>query len=113
MASPRSSSPNQEHRVAFAEVFDDEARPHDEVLHAAADITPTDRVLDVGCGTGHSTRTAARAASEGSALGIDISGPLIEHARQLSAEAGLGNVAFEDADAGRHPFPAAHFDVCI
>src|SRR6476660_6519766 len=32
-------------------------------------IAPADRVLDIGCGSGQSTRDAARLAREGSALG--------------------------------------------
>ena len=102
-----------EHRVAFAEVFDGEAPAHDEALHAAAAIRPNDRVLDIGCGTGHSTRAAARKAGAGRVLGVDISPGSIEHARHLTALAGLTNVSFEVADAQTHPFGTGEFDVCI
>lgn len=102
-----------EHRVAFAAVFDDETREHDEVFHRAAAIAPSDRVLDVGCGTGRSTRRAARAAHDGSVLGVDIAAGSIEHARAMSAAEGFDNVTYEVADAQVHPFPDAYFDVCI
>src|SRR5712691_1552040 len=36
-------------------------------------IAPADRVLDIGCGSGQSTRDAARLARDGSALGVDLS----------------------------------------
>jgi cyclopropane fatty-acyl-phospholipid synthase-like methyltransferase len=46
------------------------------VLGAAA-VARTDRVLDVGCGTGSTTCTAARDADDAEALGVDISRPLL------------------------------------
>src|SRR5207248_5690210 len=60
-------------------------------------IEPDDRVLDIGCGCGESTRQAARAASSGSALGVDLSAAMIERARQRSRAAGLTNARFEQA----------------
>jgi len=102
-----------EHRIAFADVFDREAPEHDEVLHAAAAVAAHDRVLDIGCGTGVSTRRAARAATSGRVLGVDVSAPLVQHARRLAAEEGLTHAEFVVADAQAHPFPAAGFDVLI
>jgi SAM-dependent methyltransferase len=102
-----------DHRITFADVFDREAPEHDEVLHAAAAVAAQDRVLDVGCGTGVSTRRAARAATQGRVLGVDVSAPLVEHARLLAAQGGLAHTEFAVADAQTHPFPAAGFDVVI
>jgi SAM-dependent methyltransferase len=102
-----------EHRIAFAHVFDREAPEHDEVLHTAAAVAAHDRVLDVGCGTGVSTRRAARVATAGRALGVDVSEPLIQHARRLTAEEGLARTEFAVADAQTHPFPDAGFDVVM
>jgi SAM-dependent methyltransferase len=102
-----------EHRIAFADVFDREAPEHDEVLHAAAAVATTDRVLDVGCGTGVSSRRAARAATSGHVLGVDVSAPLVEHARLLADQEGLTHTEFAVADAQTHPFPAAGFDVVL
>ncbi len=101
------------HRTRHAAVFDAEARPHNERFRAAAGITSREHVLDVGCGTGQSTRDAARAAADGSALGIDLSAQMLEHARRISREEGLRNVSFEQADAQVHRFPAAGFDAAI
>src|SRR5215831_5417504 len=101
------------HRTRHAAVFDDEARPHNERFRAAADVSPRDRVLDIGCGTGQTTRDAARAAVAGSALGIDLSAQMLDHARSLSREERLANVSFLQADAQVHQFPAASFDVGI
>lgn len=93
--------------------YDAELRRHDERFRAALQVGPQDRVLDIGCGAGQSTRDAARAAREGSVVGVDISGEMLRVARRRSAEEGLRNVAFELADAQDHAFPAAHFDLCI
>lgn len=93
--------------------YDAELRRHDERFRAALEVAPRDRVLDIGCGAGQSTRDAARAAREGSVVGVDISEEMLQVARRRSAEEGLRNVAFELADAQDHAFPAAYFDLCI
>ena len=71
-------------------------------LFDAAAISPGDRVLDVGCGCGETTIAAARRRGEpgdGSALGVDLSGPMLDVARGLADQAGLPNVGFVQADA--------------
>lgn len=72
-----------------------------------------ERVLDIGCGAGQTTRDAARAASVGSAVGIDTSAPAIVRAGELAAAEGLRNVRFEQGDAQTYPLPAQAFDVAI
>ncbi len=106
--------------------------PH---LFGAAAITPGDRVLDVGCGCGETTITAARAASGpaapgpaapgpaapgrgdpdpgGGAHGLDLSAPMLEVARRLAAEAGLANARFEQGDAQIFPLRLDFYDVVI
>jgi SAM-dependent methyltransferase len=79
----------------------------------AADIRGAERVLDIGCGTGQTTRDAARTAREGSALGVDLSQRMIAVARRLAADEGLTNAEFERADAQVYPFAPAWFDVAI
>lgn len=101
------------HRTRHAAVFDAEDRAHNERFRAATAVAPHDRVLDIGCGTGQSTRDAARAAAAGSALGIDLSAQMLEHARRVGREEGLRNVSFQQADAQVHRFPVAAFDVAI
>jgi SAM-dependent methyltransferase len=83
-------------------------------LHEAAAIAPGDRVLDVGCGCGRTTIDAARAAApDGTALGLDLSAPMLSVARDLAADAGVDNARFEQADAQVYPLPPAGFDVVI
>jgi SAM-dependent methyltransferase len=80
---------------------------------AAANLGRFDHVLDIGCGTGQTTRDAASAASSGSALGVDLSMRMIDHARTVAARQGLANVSFEQCDAQIHPFKDECFDVAI
>jgi SAM-dependent methyltransferase len=96
-----------------ADFYDAELHRHNVHFRAAAAVRPRDRVLDIGCGTGQSTREAARAAFHGSAVGIDVSAPMLERARRLSREQGLRNVSYQHGDAETHPFPPARFDICI
>ncbi|MBW3574896.1 MAG: class I SAM-dependent methyltransferase [Actinobacteria bacterium] len=84
-----------------------------EVLLAAAAVARSERVLDVGCGNGQTTRDAARSAADGRALGVDLSSPMLERARKLARLEGLANVDFEQADAQVHPFAAASYDVVV
>ena len=76
-------------------------------------VQPGDDVLDVGCGTGSSTRDVARQVAPGRVLGIDLSSRMLERARRRCADEGLSNVAFEQADAQVHPFDPEAFDVAI
>ncbi|WP_030343373.1 class I SAM-dependent methyltransferase [Streptomyces sp. NRRL S-1022] len=86
----------------------------DQPLFHASAIAPGDRVLDIGCGAGATTRLAARAAApHGSALGLDLSGPMLQRARASADSAGLDNIRFEQGDAQVHPLPRGSFDLAI
>jgi SAM-dependent methyltransferase len=99
--------------TAQAQRFDETlANCHGPFLTAAA-VREHDRVLDVGCGTGQATRDVARAASNGSAIGVDLSSQMIALARETAAAEGLDNIEFRHADAQIHPFENAEFDVVI
>lgn len=93
--------------------YDRSIRRYQQILADAAAITRDERVLDVGCGNGESSRAAARAASTGAVLGVDLSKAMLERARDLTAAEGLVNVTFEQADAQIHPFEAGAYDVAI
>jgi SAM-dependent methyltransferase len=82
-------------------------------LARAAAVAETDHVLDVGCGCGQTTRDAARAAARGSALGVDLSAPMLERARTRAADEGVPNVSFVQGDAQVHEFDRGAFDVVI
>lgn len=70
-------------------------------------------VLDVGCGTGGTTLAMARRlGSQGSCVGIDISEPMIAHARRRAAQDEVG-AGFICGDAQAYPFEPASVDAFI
>jgi ubiquinone/menaquinone biosynthesis C-methylase UbiE len=76
-----------------------------DALHLGAE----DRLLDVGCGTGAATRSAASLAA--SVIGIDLSPEMIRQARDLAE--GIGNVHFEIADSEHLPFGDGMFTAVL
>lgn len=71
-------------------------------------------VLDVGCGTGATSREFAKAAGpNGKVQGLDISTTMLEQARITATTAGLENVTFVQADAQTEPLPENRFDHII
>jgi SAM-dependent methyltransferase len=93
--------------------YDAELRAHQEHLRAAYGISSGDEVLDIGCGTGLTTREAARAAAPGRVVGVDVSERMLERARQVAAAERVDNVRYELGDAQVHRFDPAGFDVAI
>ena len=94
-----------------ADQYDAAVADYHRPLIDLAALVPDDRVLDIGCGTGQTTRDAARLA--GSALGIDLSSRMLDVARMRSVREGLGNVAFQQGDAQIYQFERAGFDVAL
>ncbi len=83
------------------------AAPH--LIHFAG-IHSGQKVLDVACGTGVVTLTAARTGA--AVQGIDLTPELIVHARENAALMGL-TATFQEGDAEALPFPDASFDVVV
>jgi ubiquinone/menaquinone biosynthesis C-methylase UbiE len=81
---------------------------------AFASLAPGECVLDLACGTGLVTVDAARSVGpSGPVLGTDISGQMIEIARQRALEQQLSNVSFQRMDAETLDLPHATFDVVL
>ena len=105
--------PEGAHWSEHADRYERAGWRHQQRFDATGLIAATDRVLDIGCGTGKSTRDAARQATRGSALGVDLSAQMLERGRERATAEGLTNVEFLQADAQVHPFDAGAFDVAI
>jgi ubiquinone/menaquinone biosynthesis C-methylase UbiE len=87
--------------------------PVADVLLDAAGLGPAERVLDIGCGCGVTTLAAAHAIGDsGRACGLDLSGPMLDIARQRRDTAGLVNAEFVQGDAQTQGFDTT-FDVVI
>ncbi|OSQ52431.1 hypothetical protein MGEO_03335 [Marivita geojedonensis] len=84
-----------------------------DMMLDTADIASTDRIIDIGCGTGASTIEAARRAPIGKVLGVDISDPLLARAAKRAEAVGARNAAFLLADAQSHNFSAQPFDLLV
>jgi ubiquinone/menaquinone biosynthesis C-methylase UbiE len=85
-----------------------------ERLVEMADVQPGSRVLDVACGLGEPTRTAARVAGpEGSVVATDISAEMLAFAGELAKAEGLENIEFVESDAAGLDFPEDSFDAAV
>lgn len=88
-------------------------RPNSRMVVEMAGIKPGDRVLDVGCGTGSLTLTAAEyAGPSGHVHGIDASPEMIEVARAKAGEARYKPV-FDLGAAEQMPYQEGDLDVVI
>ncbi|CAM3907414.1 class I SAM-dependent methyltransferase [Smaragdicoccus niigatensis] len=97
----------------FADEYDNTNRSIWARFLATEPIGRADRVLDIGCGNGQSTRDAARRAPEGSALGVDLSTSMLALARRRATAEGVRNVDFRRADAQVYAFDPGAFDIAI
>ena len=93
--------------VARQEQHDRMLAPFTGLLLDAAALSGGDQVLDVGCGCGTTTLTAARMVARGAATGVDLSVPMLARARERAAAAGVANVSFEHGDAQVYRFEPA------
>ncbi|WP_294612347.1 class I SAM-dependent methyltransferase [uncultured Roseovarius sp.] len=84
----------------------------DKMLDMAG-IVSTDRIIDIGCGTGASTLEAAQRVPGGMVLGVDISEPLLARAARRAKAQGTQNVSFLVADAQTYDFSTQPFDILL
>jgi SAM-dependent methyltransferase len=101
------------HWLAHEERYARMLAPFTRHLLAAAAIGRADRVVDIGCGTGSTTRAAGRAAAEGEVLGVDVSAAMLRLAARRAREEGLTNVSFCRADAQVNRFDPGAGDVAV
>jgi arsenite methyltransferase len=74
---------------------------------ALMDLQPTDRVVDLGCGTGWASRRMARVVQNGEVVGLDVADEMLRRAEKAST--GLSNVRYVWGSAEKIPAPDDHF----
>ena len=84
--------------------------PVAEMLIDRAKPAAGERVVDVGCGSGATTNAfAQKVGSSGHVFGIDVSGPMLDRARQVTPKEAPVDYAL--ADATVYPFDPESFDL--
>jgi ubiquinone/menaquinone biosynthesis C-methylase UbiE len=90
--------------------LDEMLQPFGDAALAAARVTPGEAALDLGCGCGHtSLALATLVGSNGRVVGIDVSAPMLERAKERGA--GRFNLSFIEGDASREPLESGTFDL--
>jgi SAM-dependent methyltransferase len=74
-------------------------------------VSPGDRVLDVGCGSGSMSRLIARSYPQADVTGVDLREQYLDFALCRAREEDIQNLTFRSADAFALPFADATFDV--
>lgn len=98
--------------VRYQQLLDEQIRPFGRKAMDLVRVAPGEHVLDVGCGCGDTTIELAECVGpEGRVLGIDLSTPMLERAKQRAESEGLANVAFVRGDAQTYRFPQGKFHV--
>jgi ubiquinone/menaquinone biosynthesis C-methylase UbiE len=83
-------------------------------LFDLAGLSPGERVIDLGSGSGMDAFYAAHlVGSAGRVVGIDFTGEQLAKARRLAAEAGIGQVEFSEGRIESPPLPDETFDCVI
>ena len=94
--------------VRHKSALDKLLQPLTDLLLEAADLSGSEQVADIGCGTGATALQMASALDDGGhVIGIDISRKLIHTAVRAAEQAGIKNVSFIEADAARFKFDKA------
>jgi len=83
--------------------------PDLQALVEAAAPTPTDQVLDLGCGAGHTALAIAPRVAHVTA--VDVTPDMLATAARLAEQRRVSNVTFQRADATELPFGDAEFDL--
>lgn len=99
--------------VEMQKVLDQLFEPLEDLLVEAVCTRGAGPVLDVGCGTGGTTLAIARQLdTKGGCTGIDVSEPMVAVATSRAEQEGV-RAHFVRADAQRHRFEPASFDMIV
>ena len=87
-------------------------KPFSKALLEAIAPSSANKVIDIGCGCGDTSfEIARRVGPGGHVLGIDISEPMLERAKERINSSEKMNIRFECVDAQTHGFETETFDI--
>ncbi|MFF4871448.1 class I SAM-dependent methyltransferase [Streptomyces sp. NPDC000961] len=107
------NGPEGRHWAAHQDRWDAVNDGFNKLLLDAAGLAQDAQVLDIGCGAGRTTRLAARLAPAGRAVGLDLSGPMLDRARATARDEGVANAEFLQGDAQVYPLSPDTYDAAI
>ncbi|MFT5692348.1 MAG: ubiquinone/menaquinone biosynthesis C-methylase UbiE [Oceanicoccus sp.] len=76
----------------------------------ALNLSSGNKVLDIGCGCGGTSFSLATKVADGRVEGVDISEPMLAHAKERRVALDIGNVDFIKGDAAVKLFSPQSFD---
>jgi len=108
--SSRSGPPPIDWGVGRYETTAAQLEPAATIVVDRAELTPGERVLDLGCGTGNAALAAARRGAD--VVGVDPATRLLEVARSRAQADGLA-IRFQSGDAASIPLPDGSIDAIV
>lgn len=107
-----------DHRARVLDQFAKQAESYAALINRSKDTTlpwlldaikpmPSDRLLDVGCGTGRFAVSMASLVSN--VIGIDLTAEMLSQAKQLQTDANIDNIAWHQGDVTSLPFNDGEF----
>ncbi len=108
------------HNARVLDQFTKQAASYAALVNSSKDATlpillealrplPSDRLLDVGCGTGRFAVTLAPLVAN--VVGIDLTDGMLKQARQLHADTNLLNIEWRQGDVAKLPFADGEFTI--
>lgn len=112
------STNNSEQNARVRDQFGKQAARYAALINSSKDTTlptlleavrplPTDRMLDVGCGTGRFAITLAPLVAN--VVGIDLTAAMLDQARKAQAAAHIENIEWQQGDVANLPFVDGEF----
>jgi ubiquinone/menaquinone biosynthesis C-methylase UbiE len=98
--------------VAMQAELDEQLAPLQNALIDFLAPCEGDTILDIGCGCGASTLALAqRVGDSGTVTGLDVSKPMLAHARHRATDTGRTNIQFNEGDAQTEALPNDTYDI--
>lgn len=109
-----------DHKARVLDQFAKQAESYAALINRSKDTTlpwlleaikpmPSDRLLDVGCGTGRFAVSMASLVA--TVVGIDLTAEMLQQAKQLQLDSNISNVEWQQGDVANLPFNENEFTI--